>query len=74
MTYEEALEYALHMEWKVKPCNSGEICWCRVIEPLHTLVDDDENEIYIATAGSISAIHAEYIVSLHNKSLKEYDG
>lgn len=70
MTYKEALEQVKNVEWKTSICHSGEECWCRVIEPSEPLTDDDGNEIYIATSGSIHKEHAEYIVNLHNEKLK----
>ena len=69
MNYEEASKYILTVKWKVSQCQQGEECWCRVIEPEKDITDDDGNEIYIAPSGTISKLHAEHIVNLHNKSL-----
>ena len=70
MTYEEATKLSLTVEWKVSLCNSGESCWCRIIEPKEEIKDSDGNEIYIVGSGSISKTYAEHIVEQHNKSLK----
>ncbi len=71
MTYKEAQEASLSVEWKTSTCTSGESCWCRIIEPLVPILDEDEEEIYIAGSGCIPTIYAEYIVKLHNESLND---
>jgi len=70
MTYKEAQEHSLKVEWKTTICQSGEQCWCRIIEPKEKIEDSDGEEIYITPSGNVSRIHAEHIVELHNKSLK----
>lgn len=67
MTYSEALQKALTVKWKITLCHTGEECWCRMIEPEEKIEDDDGNEVYIAPAACLSAIHAEHIVKLHNE-------
>jgi hypothetical protein len=70
MNYKEAQEHSLHVEWKTTTCNAGNVCWCRIIEPVEEIKDDDGNEIYIAGSGCVPKEYAEHIVLLHNKSLK----
>jgi len=70
MTYKEAQEHSLKVKWKTLVCHEGENCWCRGIEPIEEIKDIDGEEIYISPTGSISKIYAEYIVELHNKSIK----
>ena len=69
MTYQETMEKALTVRWKVSPCNIGKDCWCRMIEPEEKIEYDGDDEIYIAHSGTITKAHAEYIVNLHNNSL-----
>lgn len=69
MNYKEAVEYSLTVKWKAVVCQSGENCWCRIIEPEQKIVDDNGNEIYIASSGCIPKKYAEHIVKLHNESL-----
>jgi len=71
LKYKEAQELSLKVKWKATPCQSGESCWCRVIEPELELKDDDGNEIYIAGSGCVPTIYAEHIVKLHNDSLND---
>lgn len=68
MTYEEALAMALVVPWKVYSCGA-EGCWCGLIGPQVPLVDDDDNEVWVVTAGSMRKEYAEHIVKLHNESL-----
>lgn len=70
MNYRETMEHSLKVRWKTRVCNSGEDCWCRIIEPETILLDEDGDEVYIAGSGSVDKVHAEYIVELHNKSLE----
>ncbi len=70
MNYQEAQKLSFQVEWKTTPCPTGEQCWCRIIEPKDLIVDDSGNEIYIAGAGVVSRIYAEYIVNLHNEYIK----
>jgi hypothetical protein len=70
MDYKEALAISLKVRWKTAPCKSGEECWCRLITPEEDIEDDEGNEVYIASSGTINKEHAEHIVRLHNESLK----
>ena len=65
MTYQEAKKKSLEVRWKTSKCGQ-ENCWCLMIEPEHSIKDDDGEEIYIVGSGSISKEYAEYIVRLHN--------
>ena len=69
LSYEEAIQHSLTVKWKTTPCQSGESCWCRVIEPEEEIKDEDGNEIYIAGSGCVPKVYAEHIVKLHNESL-----
>lgn len=69
MDYKEALEFSNRVKWKTTPCNTGEDCWCRIIEPIERIEDKDGNEIYIASSGSIGKDHAEHIVKIHNENI-----
>jgi len=69
LKYKDAQNLSLTVKWKTTPCQSGESCWCRIIEPEQELKDKDGNEIYIVGSGSIPKIYAEHIVKLHNASL-----
>lgn len=71
LTYKEAQELSMKVEWKTSTCISGEQCWCRIIEPKEEIKDSEGNEIDIVGSGCISTIHAEYIVKLHNESLNK---
>lgn len=70
MDYQEAVLHSLKVKWKTSTCESGEECWCRIIEPEKEIKDDKGNEVYIAGSGSIPKDYAEHIVKLHNQSLK----
>jgi hypothetical protein len=71
MNFEEARKLSLEVEWKTTSCNSGEACWCRIIEPVVPIVyDDGIEEIYIAGSGSIPKDYAEHVVTLHNEFVK----
>ena len=69
MTYEEAQQKALTVEWKAVPCHQGEECWCRIIEPIEPILYDGDEEYYIVASGSIPKLEAEHLVELHNRSL-----
>lgn len=69
MNYQEAIQHSLTVKWKTTLCQSGESCWCRIIEPEEEIKDDDGNEIYIIGSASVSKDYAEHIVKLHNASL-----
>jgi len=69
MNYEEALKHSLTVPWKVGTCQQGEKCWCRTIIPEEEILDDEGEDIYIASGAEIHKVHAEHIVKLHNESL-----
>jgi len=69
MTYEQAQQKSLTVKWKASPCNQGEECWCRIIEPVEPILYDGNEEYYIVASGSIPKLEAEYLVELHNRSL-----
>ena len=63
------------VRWKTEPCNQ-KTCWCAIITTedviyWHPDVNSnfEDDEVYIAHAGSIPKKIAEHIVDLHNKSL-----
>ena len=70
LTYSQAQQLSLTVEWKTRTCSQGEECWCRIIEPIEKITDVDGSEICIASSGDVSEIYAEHIVKLHNDSLK----
>lgn len=70
MTYTEALEKSLNVKWKIGFCHVGEKCWCRIIEPEIPIIYDKNEELQIISDGAINQEIAEYIVKLHNDSLK----
>jgi hypothetical protein len=73
LTREDAHDLALKVKWKTTTCNQGEQCWCRGIEPEEPIYYDYDNfseELSVVSTGSIGKYFAEYIVELHNKSLK----
>ena len=70
LTYKEAQELSLKVEWKVGKCLQGKRCWCRPIHLKKRIEDENGHEIYIISSGCISTVHAEHIVKLHNASLK----
>lgn len=78
-SYEEAQKYSLTVPWKLKPCNAGEDCWCRIIVPVEPIkyvhkIGDTEliDEIdYIIPSGSIDKETAEYFLELHHKHINE---
>lgn len=69
MTYEQAQQKALKVEWKSTPCIQGEECWCRIIEPEEKIIYGEDEEYYVVGSGSIPKLEAEHLVELHNKSL-----
>jgi len=73
MNYNEALEKSKIVKWKTTPCTSGEDCWCRIIEPIERIEDDEGNEVYIASSGSINKEHAEHIVKIHNWQIDRFN-
>lgn len=76
LTHKEAAELLYKTKWKTSLCSAGKECWCRIIVPIKPIYWKDKNtqvtqEIYIAGSGSIDKKSAEYIIKLHNNSLKE---
>ncbi len=69
MTYEEAHNYALTVEWEAVPCSQGEFCWCKMIQPKEPIKDEDGEDIWIVSSGSVRKEDAEHIVKLHNAYL-----
>lgn len=69
MNYEQAQKEALKVKWKASPCHQGEECWCRIIEPVESILYDKDEEYYIVGSGSIPQLEAEHLVKLHNNSL-----
>jgi hypothetical protein len=70
MNYKEGIEKSLTVKWKVSLCQNGKGCWCRIIEPKSEIKVGKDEKIYIVNSGSLPKEHAEHIVKLHNKSLK----
>jgi len=80
--YDKAKTHSLTIPWKLKTCNVGEDCWCRIIVPVEPIkyvnkIGDTEriDEIdYIIPDGSIDKETAEYFLELHNRSIAIYAG
>jgi hypothetical protein len=79
-SYDEAQSHSLTVPWKLKICNVGEECWCRIILPAEKIlyknkIGDiervDEFE-YIIPDGSIDKETAEYMVGIHNQLIETY--
>ena len=74
MTLEEAEKLSYTVKWKAGVCNSGEICWCRTIEPIDPIffLDELEDKVpyYIVRGGEMDKNLAEYFVKLHNEKIK----
>lgn len=69
MTYQEAIEKSLTVEWKVGTCHQGEQCWCRTIEVVEPILFDDgdlSSEYYVVRGGEVHKETVEYLVKLHN--------
>lgn len=74
-SYDEAQKRSFKVPWKATECFSGPECWCRIIVPVEPIhyghpETDTKYEYSIVDAGSIDQETAEYIVNLHNDSLK----
>lgn len=77
--YESAHSHSLTVPWKLKLCNTGESCWCRIIVPVNPIKYKNKSgdaevitEIdYIIPDGSIDKETAEYFVNLHNGWIKK---
>lgn len=68
LTYNQAEEKMLTVEWKTSPCGQDN-CWCRIIEPKEPIISEDDEQHYVAAAGSLTKEVAEYLVELHNKKI-----
>jgi hypothetical protein len=69
MKYNEALEYAKNLEWKLGNCGHDN-CWCASILPKEDVIDDEGNAIDIVPSGLVDKSVAEHIVKIHNESIK----
>lgn len=69
LSHEEAVKKSLKVKWKVSLCDTGESCWCRIVEPVEPIEIDGGSDLYILPAASIHREHAEHIVEIHNESL-----
>lgn len=54
--------------WKVIPCHTGEVCWCRCIVT-EDYQDGDSDDKYIVGDAAMDKETAEYFVKLHNEKL-----
>ena len=68
MSYEETIQKALSVEWKVGTCSQGDECWCRIITCKSPLFYE-EDEFHVISAGGVTKEVVEHIVKLHNKSI-----
>lgn len=73
MTYEEAEEKALKVQWKIGTCGVGEECWCRIILPEETIhinhsdgITEYDSVYSVVDSGAVSKEVAERIVEDHN--------
>jgi len=75
MTYQEALDKALTVKWKLGTCSEGEQCWCRTIIPVEDIEWKEKIELqdrflthslYIVSTGEMHKQVAERIVEDHN--------
>jgi hypothetical protein len=81
MKYSEARKEVFNRPWKVSTCNSGESCWCRMIELVEpveyqvTTKEDDEVRFHtiseVVPMGALDADVAMYMVALHNDFLEK---
>jgi hypothetical protein len=76
MNYELALQKSLTVLWELDVCNEGEQCWCRIIRTVEKIEYVSESEgpsilDCVVDYGSIDKETAEYVVGLHNRSLKK---
>lgn len=72
-TYKEALAYSLTVKWKVTTCNSGEKCWCRMIDFEEEIKYKNNlilEDLYVVNSGSLPKEYAEYLVKLHNQKIE----
>jgi hypothetical protein len=59
-------------EWKIGTCTQGESCWCRTILLKDEVLDFEGEPIYVAPSGTIDKEIAEYLISLHNETIKRF--
>ena len=72
MTYQEAIEKAFTVKWKLGTCEQGERCWCRTIEPVEPIMYQDHEDIepyFIVKSGQMRKDVANYFVELHNRNI-----
>lgn len=72
LTFQQARDLSLAVRWKVSLCNTGEDCWCRMIEPESPILFRDgylDEEYCVCVMGAIDKATAEHIVKLHNNYL-----
>ena len=69
LTFDQAHKKLMSTPWKIKVCNSGERCWCRMIIPVEKIIYNEIEEIYVIGDGSVDKATAEYIVELHNQKI-----
>lgn len=65
--HKEAYDKLLTVKWKTSLCSQGEKCWCRGIDPVEPIIYSEDEEAYVAAAGTIDKQTAEHIVMIHNK-------
>lgn len=70
LTREKAHQITRQVPWKTKECGA-ENCWCRLIVPVDYIDAGDDTPTCIVSMGAISKENAEYIVTLHNRSLEQ---
>lgn len=81
MKYSEAKKEIFNRVWRVSTCNSGESCWCRIIElvePIEYQVNTkEEDEVRFDTIsqvvpmGVLDADVAMHVTKLHNNFLEQ---
>lgn len=78
MDYKEALKKLETVKWRTAPCTVVD-CWCCLIVPDNPItytykvneLEREETLDYIIGSGSIPKETAEYIVKIHNETLKQ---
>jgi hypothetical protein len=63
-------QQTLNVKWKAFTCNQGEKCWCRIIKPEVEILDEEGQPCFIIPSGAIDKYFANYIVALHNATIK----
>ena len=74
MNYQQAKQESFKRKWVVGVCTQGENCWCRTIKcdpPLIFTDDGEEMEYQIIQMGEVNKETVEYLIEIHNNSLKE---